>query len=74
MIFLVIESNTYRTSGSGMADLVQIMQRYGAYNAANLDGGNSSGLVIDGKLINKPVNGSGQKKTRKIPDAWIVIK
>ena len=48
--------------------------KYGAYNASNLDGGTSSGLVINGKLVNKPINGSGQQKTRKIPDAWIVTK
>lgn len=42
ILFLVVDSNAYRTTGAGMEDLVTIMQRYGAYNAANLDGGTSS--------------------------------
>lgn len=61
-------------SGADMADLTEILLNYGAYNAANLDGGTSSGLVINNELINKPVNGSGQNQTRAIPNAWIVTE
>ncbi len=46
ILFLVVDSNSYRTTGAGMEDLVQIMQRYGAYNAANMDGGTSSVMVV----------------------------
>lgn len=46
ILFLVVDSNAYRTTGAGMEDLVQIMQRYGAYNAANLDGGTSSVMDV----------------------------
>lgn len=46
LLFLQIGSNSYRTNGAGMEDLVEIMARYGAYNAANLDGGTSSVLVV----------------------------
>jgi len=61
-------------AGSDMVDITEFMLRYGAYNAANLDGGTSSGLVVNGELVSKPVNGNGQKSTRAIPDAWIVTK
>ena len=43
-----------------MNDLIEIMERYGAYNAANLDGGASSQLAINGELINNPKNIYGQ--------------
>lgn len=46
ILFLVVDSNAYRTTGAGMEDLVEIMQRYGAYNAANLDGGTSSVMDV----------------------------
>jgi len=46
ILFLVVDSNAYRTTGAGMEDLVKIMQRYGAYNAANLDGGTSSVMDV----------------------------
>jgi exopolysaccharide biosynthesis protein len=46
ILFLQVGSNAYRTTGAGMEDLVEIMVRYGAYNAANLDGGTSSVLAL----------------------------
>ena len=46
ILFLQVGSNAARTTGAGMEDLVDIMVRYGAYNAANLDGGTSSVLAV----------------------------
>lgn len=46
ILFLQVGSNAVRTTGAGMVELVEIMQRYGAYNAANLDGGTSSVLAL----------------------------
>ena len=76
VLFLVMDGRDYAhgISGVDMVDLTEILLNYGAYNAANLDGGTSSGLVINNELVNKPVNGSGQNQTRAIPDAWIVTK
>ena len=76
VLFLVMDGRDYANgiSGSDMVDITEILMRYGAINAANLDGGTSSGLVINNELVNKPVNGNGQKSTRAIPDAWIVTK
>ena len=76
VLFLVMDGRDYAhgIDGVGMVELTEIMMRYGAYNAANLDGGTSCGLVINGELTNKPVNGSGKKVTRAIPNAWIVTE
>lgn len=46
ILFLVVDSNSLRTTGAGMEDLIEIMQRYGAINAANLDGGTSSVMDV----------------------------
>lgn len=76
VLFLVMDGRDYTSGvlGADMVDMTEILLRYGAYNAANLDGGTSSGLVIKGQLINKPINGSGKQKTRAIPNGWIVLK
>jgi len=76
VLFLVMDGRDYAhgISGSDMVDLTEILLNYGAYNAANLDGGTSSGLVINNELVNKPVNGNGQNQTRAIPNAWIAVK
>ena len=46
VLLLVIDSNATRTKGANMVDLTEIMQNYGAINAANLDGGTSSVMVM----------------------------
>ncbi len=76
VLFLVMDGRDYANGilGADMVDMTEILMNYGAYNAANLDGGTSSGLVVNGNLINKPVNGNGQNQTRPIPNAWIVVE
>lgn len=46
VLFLVVDSNAQRTRGADMADLLEIMERYHAVNAANLDGGTSSVMAL----------------------------
>lgn len=46
VLFLVVESNASRTRGADMADLRDIMLRYHAVNAANLDGGTSTVMAV----------------------------
>ena len=55
MLFLVIEGRLpgYST-GATMNDVINILLRYKAYNAANLDGGASTTMSVEGKLWNKP--------------------
>lgn len=53
MMFLVIDGENY-INGASLSDVVETLQKYGAYNAANLDGGTSSTLIINNKLINNP--------------------
>ena len=71
VLFLVINGRIPSSIGADMDDLCDIMERYGAYNAANLDGGSSSELVINGKIINTPVAG-GKNGLRDMPTFWIV--
>lgn len=72
VLFLVIDGRMVGRPGADMVDLTEIMQNYGAYNAANLDGGTSCGLVVNGELINDPINGNGKHKTRMIATGFIV--
>ena len=58
VLFLVTEGN--HSSGPTMGDITDTLLNYGAYNAANLDGGASSQLAINGDLINNPKNIYGQ--------------
>lgn len=71
VLFLVINGRIPSSIGADMVDLTEIMERYGAYNAANLDGGSSSELVIQNKIVNTPVAG-GKNGLRDMPTFWIV--
>jgi len=53
IMFLITEGETY-IDGASLKDVVEVLEKYGAYNAANLDGGQSTSLVINNKLVNSP--------------------
>ncbi len=74
VLFLVIDGGNQPGSyGASYADVAKIMANYGAYNAANLDGGTSTALVENNKYVNNPWNGY-QRTIRSLPNAWIVVK
>lgn len=66
--------------GIDMVDLTELLQNYGAINAANLDGGTSTALVErkeNGKveLVNNPISSLNvQGVLRRIPTSWIVVE
>ncbi len=74
VLFLVIDGRRITSLGADMDDLINIMQRYGAINAANLDGGNSSVLVENGKILNKPLDWYNQEQTRPISNGFVVVE
>ena len=53
ILFLVIDGENY-IDGASLQDVVDVLMKYGAYNAANLDGGHSTSLAINGVLYNNP--------------------
>ncbi len=74
VLFLVIDGRTISKPGADMNDLIEIMQNYGAYNAANLDGGTSSAMVVNGEIINDPIDSTGAHRTRYISTGFILTK
>lgn len=74
VLFLVVDSNYNRTKGANMTDMTKIMKNYGAINAANLDGGTSSVMVVNGKMISHPIDGALRKQTRPIATSFIMTK
>jgi exopolysaccharide biosynthesis protein len=70
VLFLVIDGRQPGYSiGATLRDLQNIMYEQGAYVAANLDGGSSSTLFLNGEVVNKPADLLGE---RMIPTAFIV--
>lgn len=71
VLFLVLDGRRLTAPGATIKDLIEIMQNYGAYNAANLDGGTSSAMTYNNEIINDPIDASGNHRTRHIATSFI---
>ena len=76
VLFMVVDGYSRGLSWKGRGgvlykDMIDILKRYGAYNAINMDGGSSSTLVINGRLINSPCEPQTQGQDY-IRSAWIL--
>ena len=72
MMFLVTEGESY-IDGASLKDVVEVLEKYGAYNAANLDGGQSTSLVINNKLHNSPNHIAKKQGGRYVVTGWGLI-
>lgn len=70
VLLLTIDGRQLGMEGGSMRTITDIMWEYGAITAANLDGGTSTTMVLDGKLINKTCGPAGP---RFLPNAWLVF-
>lgn len=69
IVFLVIDGRQLQSIGATIKEIQDIMIAEGCVNAANLDGGSSSVMYYEDKLINSPSSKFGE---RPLPSAWIV--
>ena len=72
IMFLAIDGKNY-IDGATLQDVIDVLKRYGAYNAANLDGGQSSSLVVDGELENNPPAEAKRTKGRYVVTGWGLV-
>lgn len=72
MMFLAIDGKNY-IDGATLQDVVDTLKLYGAYNAANLDGGQSSTMVVEGELENNPPAEAKKTKGRYVVTGWGLI-
>ncbi len=73
VLLLVIDGHQSHSYGASYSDLSSLLLKYGAYNAANLDGGTSTAMYNDNHYVNIPFNGT-QRTIRSLPNAWIVVE
>ena len=70
VLLLVLDGRSINTLGATMENTCDILLRYGAVNAGNLDGGSSSVMVYDGEIINNCASVTGP---RNIPTGFVVL-
>ena len=70
VIFMVVDGRQIDSRGVYLKELAMLMAQFDCDQALNLDGGGSSALIINGKLINKPI---GLKTQRQVMSCVAVI-
>jgi bla regulator protein BlaR1 len=70
VIFLVINGRNTDSLGASLLDVQQIMLENGAVNAAILDGGSSTTMYYNGKVVNVPSDPEGE---RKVPSVFMAL-
>ena len=62
LVLLVVDGRQIDSRGVDLQELAILMRDLGCVEAINLDGGGSSAMVVDGKLLNRPAGTTGQRE------------
>ena len=62
LVLLVVDGRQVDSRGVDLQELAILMRDLGCVEAINLDGGGSSAMVVDGKLLNRPAGTTGQRE------------
>ena len=62
LVLLVVDGRQIDSRGVDLQELAILMHDLGCVEAINLDGGGSSAMVVDGKLLNRPAGTTSQRE------------
>lgn len=74
VLMLVVESTLRGIDGANFDVMTDIMYEFQAVNAANLDGGTSTSMALEGKLLNTVSNSLIAKRGRFLATCWLVSR
>jgi exopolysaccharide biosynthesis protein len=66
VLLLVIDGRSLKSFGATLKEVQDIMIKYKAVNAANLDGGSSATMYYNGKVINTPSDALGERSVASV--------
>ncbi len=69
-LMITVDGRSAASAGIGLQRLAEILLELGATDAMNLDGGGSTTMFLEGKIVNKPSDKEGE---RKVSDAILVF-
>jgi exopolysaccharide biosynthesis protein len=69
LLLLTADGRTESSGGLSLNDLASYLLELGAVDAMNLDGGGSTTMYVDGKVVNQPSDPTGE---RKVSDVLVV--
>ena len=71
LYLLTVDGRTERSVGMTTVELAAMLQRLGAWQAMNFDGGGSTTMVVEGLLANVPADATGE---RSVGNALFVVR
>jgi exopolysaccharide biosynthesis protein len=69
-LMITVDGRSEESAGIGLQDLAELLLEMGATDAMNLDGGGSTTMFLNGKVVNRPSDKEGE---RKVSDAILVF-
>ncbi|MCW5961491.1 MAG: phosphodiester glycosidase family protein [Pyrinomonadaceae bacterium] len=69
-LMITVDGRSDASAGIGLEDLANLLLEFGAVDAMNLDGGGSTTMYLEGKIVNQPSDKEGE---RKVSDAILVF-
>lgn len=69
-LMVTVDGRSEASNGIGLQNLAEILLELGATDAMNLDGGGSTTMFLEGKVVNQPSDKEGE---RKVSDAILVF-
>ncbi len=71
LFFITVDGRQESSSGMSLREFANLMISQGVYQGLNLDGGGSTTMVIDGKVVNHPSDPTGE---RPVGSCLLVVK
>jgi exopolysaccharide biosynthesis protein len=66
LVLLVVDGRQRDSRGVDLVELAILLRDLGCDEAINLDGGGSSALIVDGRLLNRPAGGEEERQVMSV--------
>lgn len=70
LFILTVDGRSENSGGMTLLELATMLRKLGAWQAMNFDGGGSTTMVIEGKVVNRPSDKNGE---RSVGNALLVV-
>jgi exopolysaccharide biosynthesis protein len=70
LLLLTVDGRSENSGGMTLIELANMMRELGTWQAMNFDGGGSTVMVVEGKVVNRPSDKEGE---RAVGNALLVV-
>ena len=71
LLLLTVDGRSENSGGMTLVELANVMRELGAWQAMNFDGGGSTTMIVEGRLVNRPSDKEGE---RMVGNALLVVR